>query len=199
MGELEDESGDSDTSPKTSPQAAIRPDALVLKSAMQRPHLDSQSQGYHLQTRDFRPHPSVTLDPATSFHPPPFRSRNQSYMRAVSTLSQASCVSQVSLNHLSQGCYILHVVLQVLHQYKSLYMCSSLYCYYCYCYIVDTLLFSVLALKHCQLYSVLSLLSSALLPLDTKAKQTKKRHKRLDTKKERCQENNNFTECGILS
>ncbi|TMS11962.1 Disks large-associated protein 2 [Larimichthys crocea] len=95
MGEVDDESGDSDTSPKMSPQKAIRPDALVLKSAMQRPHLDSQSQGYHLQTRDMRPHPSVTLDPA-SFHPPPFRSRNQSYMRAVSTLSQASCVSQVS-------------------------------------------------------------------------------------------------------
>ncbi|XP_034076443.1 disks large-associated protein 2 isoform X4 [Gymnodraco acuticeps] len=95
MGEVEDESGDSDTSPKTSPQKAIRPDALVLKSAMQRPHLDSQSQGYHLQTREMRPHPSVTLDPA-SFHPPPYRSRNQSYMRAVSTLSQASCVSQVS-------------------------------------------------------------------------------------------------------
>ncbi|MED6274934.1 hypothetical protein CHARACLAT_021453 [Characodon lateralis] len=56
----------------------------------------SKIQGYHLQTRDLRPHPSVTLDPATSFHPPPFRSRNQSYMRAVSTLSQASCVSQVS-------------------------------------------------------------------------------------------------------
>ncbi|XP_029318572.1 discs large associated protein 2b isoform X3 [Cottoperca gobio] len=93
MGEVDDESGDSDTSPKTSPQKAIRPDALVLKSAMQRPHLDSQSQGYHLQTREMRPHPSVTLDPA-SFHPPPFRSRNQSYMRAVSTLSQASCVSQ---------------------------------------------------------------------------------------------------------
>ncbi|XP_031717362.1 discs large associated protein 2b isoform X8 [Anarrhichthys ocellatus] len=94
MGEVDDESGDSDTSPKTSPQKAIRPDALVLKSAMQRPHLDSQSQGYHLQTtREMRPHPSVTLDPA-AFHPPPFRSRNQSYMRAVSTLSQASCVSQ---------------------------------------------------------------------------------------------------------
>ncbi|KAM8832532.1 discs large associated protein 2b [Spinachia spinachia] len=90
MGEVEDESGDSDTSPKISPQKAIRPDALVLKSAMQRPRLDSQSQGYHM-----RPHPSVTLDPA-AFHPPPFRSRNQSYMRAVSTLSQASCVSQVS-------------------------------------------------------------------------------------------------------
>uniref|UniRef100_A0A8C2ZE87 DLG associated protein 2 n=1 Tax=Cyclopterus lumpus TaxID=8103 RepID=A0A8C2ZE87_CYCLU len=84
MGEVDDESGDSDSSPKTSPQKAIRPDALVLKSAMQRPHFDSQS---------------VTLDPA-SFHPPPFRSRNQSYMRAVSTLSQASCVSQVSLKHI---------------------------------------------------------------------------------------------------
>ncbi|XP_028997468.1 disks large-associated protein 2 isoform X12 [Betta splendens] len=95
MGEVDDESGDSDTSLRTSPQKAIRPDALVLKSAMHRPHLDSHSQGYHLQTtRDMRPHPSVTLDPATTFHPPPFRSRNQSYMRAVSTLSQASCVSQ---------------------------------------------------------------------------------------------------------
>lgn len=96
MGEIDDESGDSEPSPKTSPQNAIRPDALVLKSAMTRPHLDSHSQGYQLQTRDMRPHHSVTLDPATTFHPPPFRSRNQSYMRAVSTLSQASCVSQVS-------------------------------------------------------------------------------------------------------
>uniref|UniRef100_A0A667YYF9 Discs, large (Drosophila) homolog-associated protein 2b n=1 Tax=Myripristis murdjan TaxID=586833 RepID=A0A667YYF9_9TELE len=79
MGEVDDESGDSDTSPKTSPQKAIR-------------------QGYHLQTtRDMRPHPSVSLDPATTFNPPPFRSRNQSYMRAVSTLSQASCVSQEKL------------------------------------------------------------------------------------------------------
>ncbi|CAL8314818.1 unnamed protein product [Lota lota] len=94
MGEVDDDSGDSDGSPKTSPQRAIRPDALVLKSAMQRVHIDPHS--YHLQTtRDMRPHTSVTLDPS-SFHPPPFRSRNQSYMRAVSTLSQASCVSQVS-------------------------------------------------------------------------------------------------------
>ncbi|XP_034018188.1 disks large-associated protein 2-like isoform X5 [Thalassophryne amazonica] len=95
MGEVDDESGDSDTSQKTSPQKAIRPDALVLKSAMQRAHIDSHSQGYHLQTkRDMRVHPNVTLDPATTVHPPPFRSRNQSYMRAVSTLSQASCLSQ---------------------------------------------------------------------------------------------------------
>lgn len=41
MGEVEDESGDSDSSPKISPQKAVRPDALVLKSAMQRPRLDS--------------------------------------------------------------------------------------------------------------------------------------------------------------
>uniref|UniRef100_A0A7N6FFM3 Discs, large (Drosophila) homolog-associated protein 2b n=1 Tax=Anabas testudineus TaxID=64144 RepID=A0A7N6FFM3_ANATE len=95
MGEVDDESGDSDTSPKTSPQKAIRPDALVLKSAMHRPHLDSHSQGYHLQTtRDMRSNPSVTLDPATTFHPPPFRSRNQSYMRAVSTLSQFESVCE---------------------------------------------------------------------------------------------------------
>nr|XP_049613163.1 disks large-associated protein 2 isoform X6 [Syngnathus scovelli] len=94
MGEVDDDSGDSE-SPKTSPQKIVRPDALVLKSAMQRPHFDTHSPGYRLHTmREMRAHPSVTLDPATTFHPPPFRSRNQSYMRAVSTLSQASCVSQ---------------------------------------------------------------------------------------------------------
>ncbi|XP_039506136.1 disks large-associated protein 2 isoform X1 [Pimephales promelas] len=93
----DEDSGESDTSPKTSPQKIVRSDALVLKSALQRPHIDTQSSGYHLQTaRDMRPHPSVSLDPATNFNPPQFRSRNQSYMRAVSTFSQASCVSQVS-------------------------------------------------------------------------------------------------------
>ncbi|XP_016086101.1 disks large-associated protein 1-like [Sinocyclocheilus grahami] len=93
----DDDSGESDTSPTTSPQKTVRSDALVLKSAMQRPHIDTQSSGYHLQTtRDMRPHPSVSLDPATNFNLPQFRSRNQSYMRAVSTFSQASCVSQVS-------------------------------------------------------------------------------------------------------
>lgn len=38
----DDESGDSDTSPKVSPQKAVRPDALVLKSVIHRPHVDSQ-------------------------------------------------------------------------------------------------------------------------------------------------------------
>lgn len=38
----DDDSGESDTSPKTSPQKTVRPDALVLKSALQRPHIDTQ-------------------------------------------------------------------------------------------------------------------------------------------------------------
>lgn len=42
MGEVDDDSGDSDSSLKTPPQKAVRPDALVLKSAMQRPHFDPQ-------------------------------------------------------------------------------------------------------------------------------------------------------------
>lgn len=38
----DDDSGESDTSPKMSPQKTVRSDALVLKSAMQRPHIDTQ-------------------------------------------------------------------------------------------------------------------------------------------------------------
>ncbi|KAM3595605.1 uncharacterized protein V6R79_026074 [Siganus canaliculatus] len=114
----DEESGESDSSPKTSPQKSVRPDALVKAIIRPRDLLDSQSsyrldkinsdmrnyitnfaadlsQSYHLQaTRDM--HPSIALDPSTNYNSPKFRSRNQSYMRAVSTLSQASCVSQVS-------------------------------------------------------------------------------------------------------
>ncbi|XP_074547451.1 disks large-associated protein 2 isoform X5 [Halichoeres trimaculatus] len=114
----DEESGESDSSPKTSPQKSVRPDALVKAIIRPRDLLDSQSsyrldkinsdmrnyitnfaadlsQSYHLQAaRDM--HPSIALDPSTNYNSPKFRSRNQSYMRAVSTLSQASCVSQVS-------------------------------------------------------------------------------------------------------
>ncbi|XP_034714003.1 uncharacterized protein dlgap2a isoform X2 [Etheostoma cragini] len=91
----DEESGESDSSPKTSPQKLVRPDALVRAIIRPRDLLDSQSQSYHLQAaRDM--HPSIALDPSTNYNSPKFRSRNQSYMRAVSTLSQASCVSQVS-------------------------------------------------------------------------------------------------------
>ncbi|TNN83008.1 Disks large-associated protein 2 [Liparis tanakae] len=114
----DEESGESDSSPKASPQKFVRPDALVKAIIRPRELLDSQSsfrldkvnsdmrnyitnfaadlsQSYHLQaTRDM--HPSIALDPSVNYNSPKFRSRNQSYMRAVSTLSQASCVSQVS-------------------------------------------------------------------------------------------------------
>ncbi|KAM9787169.1 uncharacterized protein dlgap2a isoform 3-T6 [Syngnathus typhle] len=112
----DEESGESDSSPKTSPQKSVRPDALIKAIIRPRELLDSQSsyrldkinsdmrnyitnfaadlsQSYHLQTAM---HPSIALDPAAHYNSPKFRSRNQSYMRAVSTLSQASCVSQVS-------------------------------------------------------------------------------------------------------
>ncbi|XP_008397745.1 disks large-associated protein 2 isoform X6 [Poecilia reticulata] len=114
----DEESGESDSSPKTSPQKSVRPDALIKAIIRPKDLLDSQSsyrldkinsdmhnyitnfaadlsQNYHLQaTREI--HPSLALDPSTNYNSPKFRSRNQSYMRAVSTLSQASCVSQVS-------------------------------------------------------------------------------------------------------
>uniref|UniRef100_A0A8D3A5X3 DLG associated protein 2 n=1 Tax=Scophthalmus maximus TaxID=52904 RepID=A0A8D3A5X3_SCOMX len=114
----DEESGESDSSPKTSPQKSVRPDALVKAIIRPRDLLDSQSsyrldkinsdmrnyitnfaadlsQSYHMQAaRDM--HPSIALDPCANYNSPKFRSRNQSYMRAVSTLSQASCVSQVS-------------------------------------------------------------------------------------------------------
>ncbi|GAA6083736.1 uncharacterized protein dlgap2a isoform X1 [Tachysurus ichikawai] len=112
----DEESGDSDGSPKNSPQKSARPGGLI-KSVLQRQLSDQSSyrldksssdtmkyltnfaadlsQSYHLQaSRDI--HPSITLDPSPNYNSPKFRSRNQSYMRAVSTLSQASCVSQVS-------------------------------------------------------------------------------------------------------
>ncbi|XP_034051231.1 disks large-associated protein 2 isoform X2 [Thalassophryne amazonica] len=114
----DEDSGESDFSPKMSPQKTVRPDALVKAPIRSRDLLDSQSsyrldkinsdmrnyitnfaadlsQSYHLQAaRDMRP--SFALDPSAHYNSPKFRSRNQSYMRAVSTLSQASCVSQVS-------------------------------------------------------------------------------------------------------
>lgn len=55
--------------------------------------LFSSSQSY-LQAASDVP-AGHSLDPSASYNSPKFRSRNQSYMRAVSTLSQASCVSQV--------------------------------------------------------------------------------------------------------
>ncbi|XP_054979904.1 disks large-associated protein 2 isoform X4 [Sorex araneus] len=88
----DEESAESDSSPRTSPTAAVRPDALL--TATQRPLADLQTQRC-LQTASDMPAAHI-LDPSANYNSPKFRSRNQSYMRAVSTLSQASCVSQMS-------------------------------------------------------------------------------------------------------
>ncbi|KAH0506955.1 Disks large-associated protein 2 [Microtus ochrogaster] len=89
----DEESGESDSSPKTSPKVTLRPEPL-LKSIVQRPLGDHQTQSY-LQAASEVP-VGHSLDPSVNYNSPKFRSRNQSYMRAVSTLSQASCVSQMS-------------------------------------------------------------------------------------------------------
>ncbi|KAM5264633.1 disks large-associated protein 2 [Ctenodactylus gundi] len=89
----DEESGESDSSPKTSPKATIRPEPL-LKAIGQRPLGDHQTQSY-LQAASEVP-VGHSLNPSANYNSPKFRSRNQSYMRAVSTLSQASCVSQIS-------------------------------------------------------------------------------------------------------
>ncbi|KAF6376128.1 DLG associated protein 2 [Rhinolophus ferrumequinum] len=89
----DEESGESDSSPKTSPTVAVRPEPL-LTSTGPRPLGDLQSQSY-LQAASDGP-ASHSLEPSANYNSPKFRSRNQSYMRAVSTLSQASCVSQMS-------------------------------------------------------------------------------------------------------
>ncbi|XP_054421829.1 disks large-associated protein 2 [Pteronotus mesoamericanus] len=84
----DEDSGESDSSPKTSPTAALRPEPLLTSLA-------------GLRTQSYLPAASDgpaghSLDLAANYSSPKFRSRNQSYMRAVSTLSQASCVSQMS-------------------------------------------------------------------------------------------------------
>ncbi|CAO2611540.1 Disks large-associated protein 2 [Lemmus lemmus] len=89
----DEESGESDSSPKTSPKVTLRPEPL-LKSIVQGPLGDHQTQSY-LQAASEVP-VGHSLDPSVNYNSPKFRSRNQSYMRAVSTLSQASCVSQMS-------------------------------------------------------------------------------------------------------
>uniref|UniRef100_A0A3P8QC36 Discs, large (Drosophila) homolog-associated protein 2a n=1 Tax=Astatotilapia calliptera TaxID=8154 RepID=A0A3P8QC36_ASTCA len=88
----DEESGESDSSPKMSPQKSV---FLTSRGFLSTSPALLGEHSYHLQaTRDM--HPSIALDPSTNYNSPKFRSRNQSYMRAVSTLSQASCVSQVS-------------------------------------------------------------------------------------------------------
>ncbi|XP_078256046.1 disks large-associated protein 2 isoform X2 [Rhinoraja longicauda] len=87
----DEESGESDTSPKGSPKASSLHETL-MKAVGQK--MDNQNQNYLQSAIEVTINHS--LDPSGNENSPKFRSRNQSYMRAVSTLSQASCVSQVS-------------------------------------------------------------------------------------------------------
>ncbi|XP_032877995.1 disks large-associated protein 2 [Amblyraja radiata] len=88
----DDESGESDTSPKDSPKATSLQETLIKAAAAHK--MDNQNQNYLQSAIEVTINHS--LDPSGNENSPKFRSRNQSYMRAVSTLSQASCISQVS-------------------------------------------------------------------------------------------------------
>ncbi|XP_043921507.1 disks large-associated protein 1 [Protopterus annectens] len=100
----EDDSGDSDTSPKPSPKIAARRESYLkatqpslteltaLKIANEHsPKLQIRSHSYLRAVSEVSINRSLDcLDPATLLASPKFRSRNESYMRAMSTISQMS-------------------------------------------------------------------------------------------------------------
>ncbi|XP_028659585.1 disks large-associated protein 1-like isoform X2 [Erpetoichthys calabaricus] len=105
----DDDSGDSDTSPKPSPKIAARRESYLkatqpsltelttLKiSTEHSPKLQIRSHSYLRAVSEVSINRSLdSLDPATLLTSPKFRSRNESYMRAMSTISQ---VSEVEVN-----------------------------------------------------------------------------------------------------
>ncbi|XP_077208804.1 disks large-associated protein 1 isoform X6 [Paroedura picta] len=100
----DDDSGDSDTSPKLSPKIAARRESYLkatqpsltelttLKiSSEHSPKLQIRSHSYLRAVSEVSINRSLdSLDPATLLTSPKFRSRNESYMRAMSTISQVS-------------------------------------------------------------------------------------------------------------
>ncbi|KAM9302619.1 disks large-associated protein 1 [Morus bassanus] len=105
----DDDSGDSDTSPKPSPKIAARRESYLkatqpsltelttLKiSSEHSPKLQIRSHSYLRAVSEVSINRSLdSLDPAGLLTSPKFRSRNESYMRAMSTISQ---VSEVEVN-----------------------------------------------------------------------------------------------------
>uniref|UniRef100_A0A4W3JT96 DLG associated protein 1 n=1 Tax=Callorhinchus milii TaxID=7868 RepID=A0A4W3JT96_CALMI len=105
----DDDSGDSDTSPKPSPKIAARRESYLkatqpsltelstLKiSSEHSPKLQIRSHSYLRAVSEVSINRSLeSLDPAVLLASPKFRSRNESYMRAMSTISQ---VSEVEVN-----------------------------------------------------------------------------------------------------
>ncbi|NWZ62802.1 DLGP1 protein, partial [Acrocephalus arundinaceus] len=100
----DDDSGDSDTSPKPSPKIAARRESYLkatqpsltelttLKiSSEHSPKLQIRSHSYLRAVSEVSINRSLdSLDPAGLLTSPKFRSRNESYMRAMSTISQVS-------------------------------------------------------------------------------------------------------------
>uniref|UniRef100_A0A8C0GW34 DLG associated protein 1 n=1 Tax=Chelonoidis abingdonii TaxID=106734 RepID=A0A8C0GW34_CHEAB len=100
----DDDSGDSDTSPKLSPKIAARRESYLkatqpsltelttLKiSSEHSPKLQIRSHSYLRAVSEVSINRSLdSLDPASLLTSPKFRSRNESYMRAMSTISQVS-------------------------------------------------------------------------------------------------------------
>ncbi|XP_062426169.1 disks large-associated protein 1 isoform X1 [Rhea pennata] len=100
----DDDSGDSDTSPKPSPKIAARRESYLkatqpsltelttLKiSSEHSPKLQIRSHSYLRAVSEVSINRSLdSLDPTGLLTSPKFRSRNESYMRAMSTISQVS-------------------------------------------------------------------------------------------------------------
>uniref|UniRef100_A0A8D0FJN6 DLG associated protein 1 n=1 Tax=Strix occidentalis caurina TaxID=311401 RepID=A0A8D0FJN6_STROC len=100
----DDDSGDSDSSPKPSPKIAARRESYLkatqpsltelttLKiSSEHSPKLQIRSHSYLRAVSEVSINRSLdSLDPAGLLTSPKFRSRNESYMRAMSTISQVS-------------------------------------------------------------------------------------------------------------
>ncbi|XP_017571443.1 disks large-associated protein 1 isoform X1 [Pygocentrus nattereri] len=106
----EDDSGDSDCSPKPSPKAQARRASylkatqpsltemttLKISTESHSPKLQIRSHSYLRAVSEVSINRSLdSLDPAGLLSSPKFRSRNESYMRAMSTISQ---VSEVEVN-----------------------------------------------------------------------------------------------------
>uniref|UniRef100_A0A673JRF9 Disks large-associated protein 1 n=1 Tax=Sinocyclocheilus rhinocerous TaxID=307959 RepID=A0A673JRF9_9TELE len=90
----EDDSGDSDGSPKPSPKMQARRASYLKKIALLGKHFHS----YLRAVSEVSINRSLdTLDPKALLASPQYRSRNESYMRAMSTISQV-CVSEVEVN-----------------------------------------------------------------------------------------------------
>ncbi|KAH0504179.1 Disks large-associated protein 1 [Microtus ochrogaster] len=114
----DEDSGDSDTSPKPSPKVAARRESYLkatqpsltelttLKISNEHsPKLQIRSHSYLRAVSEVSINRSLdSLDPAGLLTSPKFRSRNESYMRAMSTISQIRshsylrAVSEVSIN-----------------------------------------------------------------------------------------------------